>query len=119
MTLVAAMDMDAFAMAVRNLLDNAVNHGAVDGMIEVIVEPPGVIRIRNDGPLVASDLLAGLKHRFVRGESRSTGSGLGLAIVETVMTHGGGRLELFSPAIGRDDGFEARLTVCPDRSQPV
>ncbi len=44
-------------------------------------------------------------------DSRYAGSGRGLAIVETIMTQTGGKLELFSPAQGRGDGFEARLTV--------
>jgi two-component system OmpR family sensor kinase len=56
-------------------------------------------------------VLAGLKRRFVRGETRSAGAGLGLAIAETVMSQSGGKLELFSPAPGRDDGFEARLML--------
>jgi two-component system OmpR family sensor kinase len=110
-TLVARMDMDAFAMAVRNLIDNAANHGAVDGPVEVRVEPDGVIRVVNAGPVVAPQVLAGLKRRFARGETRHPGAGLGLAIVETIMRQTGGKLELFSPATGRNDGFEARLSV--------
>jgi two-component system, OmpR family, sensor kinase len=110
-TLIARMDMDAFAMAARNLIDNAANHGPIDGRVDVKVEPHGVIRIVNEGAVVPPDVLAGLKSRFARGETRYAGSGLGLAIVETIMTQTGGKLELFSPALGRGDGFEARLTV--------
>jgi two-component system OmpR family sensor kinase len=110
-TMVARMDMDAFAIAARNLIDNAVKHGAPEGQIEVRVTPDGVIRIVNEGPLVPPDALAIIKERFKRGQSRSAGSGLGLAIVETITAQTGGKLELFSPASGRDDGFEARLTV--------
>lgn len=110
-TLVARMDMDAFAMAARNLIDNAANHGAIDGTVEVTVEPNGVIRVINAGPVVSPDALAGLKRRFARGETRTAGSGLGLAIVEMIMNQTDGKLELFSPARGRDDGFEAQLTL--------
>ena len=110
-TLVAHMDMDAFAIAVRNLIDNAVNHGAADGRIEVEVEPDGTIRVANEGPVVPPEVLAGLKRRFARGATESAGTGLGLAIAETIMNQTGGRLELLSPAPGRDDGFEARLMV--------
>jgi two-component system OmpR family sensor kinase len=110
-TLVARIDMDAFAIAVRNLIDNAVNHGALEGQIDVQVTPGDVIRIINEGPIVPSDALANLKDRFVRWQSRSAGSGLGLAIVETISAQTGGKLELFSPAPGRTDGFEARLTL--------
>jgi two-component system OmpR family sensor kinase len=37
------------------------------------------------------------------------GIGLGLSIVEEIMRQAGGRLELFSPARGGHDGFEAIL----------
>ena len=110
-TLVARMDMDAFAMVVRNLIDNAANHGAADGRIEVQVGPDRTISIVNDGPVVPPDVLAGLKRRFVRGESPGAGAGLGLAIAETVMSQTGGRLALLSPAPGRADGFAAQVTL--------
>jgi len=110
-TLVARMDMDAFAMVVRNLIDNAAYHGADGGRIEIEVGADGMIRVTNGGPVVPPQVLAGLKRRFVRGETGSAGAGLGLAIAETIMSQTGGKLELFSPAPGRDDGFEARLTV--------
>ncbi len=109
--LIARMDMDAFAIAVRNLIDNAVNHGPRDGVVEVRVEPGGVIRVINGGPPIAPGVLRGLTRRFARGETRHAGAGLGLAIVETIINRTGGRLELLSPASGRNDGFEARLVV--------
>jgi two-component system OmpR family sensor kinase len=110
-TLVAAMDMDAFAMAARNLIDNALAHGAAEGPVDVKVEAGGVVRVINDGPAVSAETLARLKQRFARGDTRHAGSGLGLAIVETVMTQADGKCELFSAAPGREDGFEARLTM--------
>jgi len=111
--LVARVDMDAFAIAVRNLIDNAINHGAPEGQVVVGVEPVRVVRVVNKGPIVPPEALAKLKERFMRGESRSAGSGLGLAIVETIVAQTGGTLELFSPAPGEPDGFEARLTLSP------
>ena len=51
-TLMARMDMDAFATVVRNLIDNAANHGTAGGRVDVEVAPEGVIRIINDGPVV-------------------------------------------------------------------
>ena len=101
------MDVDAFAMAVRNLLDNAAIHGT--GTVEVRLDSAGCVRVVNDGPVVPTAVLAGLTRRFARGRTDVAGSGLGLAIVETIMEQAGGRLRLASPAPGRADGFEARL----------
>ncbi|MCX5497533.1 ATP-binding protein [Kaistia dalseonensis] len=109
--LLARMDMDAFAIAARNLIDNAAHHGEADGPVDIRVEPEGVVRVINNGPVVPPDVLAGLKRRFARGETGHTGSGLGLAIVETIMAQTGGRLDLLSPAEGRAGGFEARLVL--------
>lgn len=112
--LCAAMDMDAFAMVVRNLIHNAVNHGAPEGRIDVEVGTHGDLTITNEGPVVPPEVLAGLKGRFVRGASRSSGAGLGLAIVETVISQVGGKLELLSPAPGRSEGFAARVKFGKD-----
>jgi len=103
-------------MAVRNLLDNAANHGAAEGPIEVIVEPPRTLRVRNGGPVVSPDVLDGLTQRFARGHTRHNGSGLGLAIVETIMVQTGGRLTLRSPVPGSDSAFEACLTLADPRA---
>lgn len=107
----APIDLDAFAMAARNLIDNAIAHGAPGGKIEVIVSAGNVLRVLNEGPVVPATVLHGLKRRFARGETRAAGTGLGLAIVEQVMVQSGGRFDLASPPEGRSDGFEAKLTL--------
>ena len=111
--LCAHMDMDAFAMVVRNLIDNAVNHGAPGGRIDVRAgsDPDGIVCITNEGPVVPAEALAALTRRFVRGQTRSAGAGLGLAIAKTILSQTGGNLELSSPAPGREDGFEARVRL--------
>ena len=81
------------------------------GAIEVRLEPHGVVRVVNDGPIVPTGGPCGLTQRFARGRTDVAGSGLGLAIVETIMEQSGGRLTLASPAPGRDGGFEARLEL--------
>ena len=109
--LLAHMDMDAFAIAMRNLIDNAIKHGDPAGPIEVGVAAGRTVFVRNAGPTIPPGDLAALKQRFARGPSAATGSGLGLAIVEAVMRQAGGTLALFSPPAGRSSGFEARLTL--------
>lgn len=107
---IAAIDPDAFAIALRNIVENALAHGAKDSPVRIEVETPR-IRIFNHGPIVSPDDLAGLKQRFIRGKTSATGTGLGLAIADMIMTQTGGQLELFSPAAGQTDGFEADLVL--------
>jgi len=88
---------------VRNLLDNALAHGA--GQIRLsarLVTPQlqgprpsaahaeALLEVSDDGEGVAAALASGLFERFRKGRSGSPGSGLGLAIVsEVVRSHGG------------------------------
>jgi two-component system, OmpR family, sensor kinase len=106
----STMDVDAFAIAMRNLIDNALKHGRVDGDVEVKVEDHA-ISVRNGGAVVNPEIIAGLRHRFARGTSEADGSGLGLSIVEAIAAQSGQRLDLSSPPAGQEEGFEARLTV--------
>ncbi|WP_145111542.1 sensor histidine kinase [Cereibacter sediminicola] len=103
--LAARMDPDAFAILARNLVENALLHGA--GPVEVELGAGG-LRVTNGGPPVPPDLLDRITLRFQRGTSLREGSGLGLAIAAGIAKGAGWRLELLSPAPGRADGFEAR-----------
>lgn len=107
----ARIDLDAFGIVLRNLLDNAQRHGAPGGRILVSVEAPATLTVTNSGPIVPPDKLAALTQRFVRGHTSAEGSGLGLAIVETIVTQAGGKLQLLSPVPGQEDGFYARMTL--------
>ncbi len=109
--LIRNVDIDAFAIVLRNLIENALVHGPAEEPVTVRIDADGAIRIVNAGETVAPDDLAGLKRRFRRGRTNAAGSGLGLAIAERIITQMGGRLDLFSPAPGQADGFEARITM--------
>lgn len=110
-TLVRNVDIDAFAIVMRNLIENALIHGPEEGEVAVKVDPGGVIRIVNGGEPLSPDELASLKKRFWRGKTKASGSGLGLAIAERIVVQMGGRLDLLSPATSQADGFEARVTL--------
>lgn len=112
--LMAAIDPDAFAIAVRNLVENALKHGAAGQPVQVIVTGAGVVRVRNQGSLVGPADLERLGRPFVRGDTTADGSGLGLSIARTILEQAGGALALHSPASGVEDGFEAVL-VLPGR----
>lgn len=91
--------LDDLRDMVRNLLDNALAHGA--GRIRLSARlaaphPPGagcaeaLLEVADDGPGVPEGLAASLFERFRKGRPGSPGSGLGLAIVsEVVRSHGG------------------------------
>jgi two-component system, OmpR family, sensor kinase len=103
------MDADAFAILMRNLIENAIRHGTPDGQIDVMTMEGGVVRVLNAGAVVAPEVLSRLKMRFERGATSAKGAGLGLAIADAIATGAGGRLDLMSPASGHRDGFEADL----------
>lgn len=109
-----AVDPDALGIALHNLIDNALSHSPSGAAIEIVVGPGATVHVVNGGPPIKQDTLAKLKTRFERGGRKGAhGAGLGLSIVEEIMRQAGGRLDLFSPARGRRDGFEATL-VFPD-----
>lgn len=122
--LIVAIDPDALGIALQNLIDNALSHGTPCATIEIVIGPGPTVRVVNDGPTIGPDKLAKLKGRFERaGPKGAPGTGLGLSIVEEIMRQAGGRLELYSPARDRSDGFEAMLVFPAElrssRSQEV
>ncbi len=105
------LDADAFAILMRNLVENALKHGASEGPVDIVLSEDGVVRVVNGGPVVPPEIMARLKGRFERGDATGTGAGLGLAIAETIAAGAGAALDLASPAPGRSDGFEAALRL--------
>ncbi len=103
----ARIDIDAFGIILRNLIDNALHHGPEGGQVQLSLDGSGALHVINDGAVVPPERLARLTDRFERGGAAAGGSGLGLAIVDTILAQSGGRLDLHSPARGREDGFEA------------
>lgn len=111
--LLAPMDADAFAILLRNLIENALKHGPEGEPVTVELAAGNRVRVINGGPPVPSERLARLTARFERGPTDAPGSGLGLAIAETIVRDAGARLDLLSPAQGREDGFEA-VVILPE-----
>lgn len=113
------LDPDAFGIICRNLVENALRHGAATGPVDVALSQDGTFGVSNDGPVVPADVLARLAERFERG--RAGGSGLGLAIVAAIAGRIGTRLVLESPRPGGDGGLRAslRLPVTPAETRPL
>lgn len=107
----AAVDADAYAIVVRNLVENALVHGAAQAPIGVHLSTGGVLTVTSEGPPVPPETLARLREPFERGSARRDGSGLGLAIVSAIATGAGGTLALASPIPGSSSGFQATFAV--------
>ena len=110
------LDPDAFGILLRNLIDNALRHGAETGRIDVTLAADGRLTVANDGPVVPPDVLSRLTTRFERGNAGNDGSGLGLAIVAAIAERLDSTIVLRSPASGRDQGFEADIMLPVERS---
>lgn len=109
--LIRAVDVDAFAIVMRNLIENAVIHRTAGTPVEISVDATGSIRVTNECPPIPPLDLADLKKRFHRGRTAATGSGLGLPIADRILRQMGGELHLRSPIPGRASGFEALVIL--------
>ncbi|MBW4716433.1 HAMP domain-containing histidine kinase [Saccharothrix sp. SC076] len=96
---------------VRNLVSNAVRHGAFPITVTVDGTDPARVRVvvADSGPGLPAELAPHVFDRFVRGDharSQTGGSGLGLAIARENTRLHGGRLE-----VAHDGGAVFTLTV--------
>ena len=120
----SAIDPDAFAILIRNLLDNAIKHGAIqngaiqnrvikhtekDQPIEISFSANGLLTIVNDASVIPAEILTQLRQRFVRSNVSAQGMGLGLAIADAIVSGTGATMTFNSPATGRVDGFEVSV----------
>lgn len=103
-------DFDALAIALRNLVENAL-HYAGGSAVELIVGPASTLTVRDHGPGVDGERLQALQQRHVRDSAERAGYGLGLSIVATIAAKHDARLTLTSPLPGESGGFEARLRL--------
>ena len=106
-------DLDAVGLALRNLVENALVHGAGGTVIRVESHDDGdsaSLAVVDDGPGVPAATVATLTKRFARGAGAAgSGAGLGLSIVDTLARRMGATLVLMSPPDGQPTGFDARL----------
>ncbi|MDQ0012152.1 two-component system OmpR family sensor kinase [Variovorax boronicumulans] len=109
---VAFGDVDALAIALRNLVENALRYGG-DGRVVIEVAAPCTLVVRDFGPGVNAAQLKTLQQRHVRHGSDRAGYGLGLSIVGTIVEKHNAKLELASPPVGAAQGFEARIVLRP------
>lgn len=103
---VSTLDIDAFAILARNLIENALKHGDESQPVHVVLSDDGCFSVISPGPVLAPELIAAMTRRFVRGATVADGAGLGLSIVQAILHGVGGKIAFVSPASGRADGLE-------------
>ena len=104
------VDPDAFAIAFKNLLENAARYGSPGKPITVALSADGRITVSNRVDHTLEPDVNVYRQRFKRGGTLIPGSGLGLAIVDKLMRQMNGRLALRSARSDQGDAvFEAEL----------
>lgn len=106
------------ARVLSNLIENSRRYGKTPGTNMARVEITGrsaqdwvMLRVRDRGPGVPTDMLPNLTKPFFRGDTArtaATGAGLGLAIVEKTIQRMGGA---FALANGRTGGLGALIRL--------
>jgi PAS domain S-box-containing protein len=87
--------------AISNLLANALEHGDPGRPVGLSVDGWGgavVVKVKNDGPPIPSDLQPLLFEPFSRGSTSRHGLGLGLFIVKEIAAAHGGSIDVESSA---------------------
>jgi len=106
-------DREAIALALRNLLDNAVKYSPESSTVRVSVESSGAlttISVADQGAGIPPAEQRDIFRKFVRGSAARAlnvkGTGIGLAIAEHIVKAHGGRLEVKS-----EPGQGSRFTI--------
>jgi signal transduction histidine kinase len=117
-------DREAIALAIRNLLDNAVKYSPESSTVRVTVESRDAltaISVVDEGPGIPPAEQQAIFLKFVRGTAARAsdvkGTGIGLAMADHIVRVHGGRLEVASEP-GRGSRFTILLPAVPDRAQP-
>jgi signal transduction histidine kinase len=115
----AVVDADELAIAVRNLVGNALKYGGSGGSIRVQAAVRGdqaVFEVADQGPGIAPDELPRVFDRYFRStRSRQAGiegSGLGLFIVKRIVELHGGHVEAES-RVGAGSTFRIEIPATP------
>ena len=101
-------DIDTLAIALRNLIDNALTYSSGPVELAVQTQPPALI-VRDSGPGIAAHDLNAVQQRHVRADAAHLGYGLGLSIVGSIARQHGASFSLTSPVPGRSSGLQAML----------
>lgn len=105
------LDPDAVGILFRNLIENALKHGAQDCVVEASLDANGLLSVANDGPVLPADMMQRLMLRFERGNGKIGGSGLGLSIIKAIIERTGMTVNVISPRPERPHGVEVQVRL--------
>jgi signal transduction histidine kinase len=131
-------NLDAMAMLVRNLLDNAIKYTPAGGQVTISAavgeQPPGaapiapgpwtpttgvIIQVEDTGPGIPAEHLPHIFERFYRVDKararRQGGAGLGLALVRAIVEAHNGWVGVDS-TVGKGSAFTVYLPLSPPRA---
>jgi signal transduction histidine kinase len=118
-------DATRLTQVVSNLLDHAAEHTDPGGQISLSGERDGkiaVIRVKDTGVGIPSDMLPRVFKMFTHAERSSDraqgGLGVGLALVEHLVRLHGGTVTASSPGSGKGSQFMVRLPVADAHKAP-
>jgi two-component system, OmpR family, sensor histidine kinase MtrB len=116
------VDVDLLDLTIRNLLRNAIHHGAPPVVFSAWRTPTVFgLRVEDHGPGVAPAFVPRLFDRFQRSDPSGPGLGLGLAIVRELVELNHGTVQ-YQPGTDRGAAFVLELPVRdehPHRTPPV
>jgi signal transduction histidine kinase len=107
--LMVRADPHALALAVRNLIENALKHTPPGTEIEVVLSQPATIGVMDRGSGIPAADHDRVFRRFQRGTTTASGTGLGLAIVREILRQHGGTVRIEN----RPDGGSAFMLELP------
>jgi two-component system OmpR family sensor kinase len=105
-------DLDTLGIALRNLIENALEHSGETSRVRVRITNLPTIEVIDNGPGMSEAERQTLTQPFQRGTTSGPGHGIGLAIVNAVAQQMQGHLELISPHEG-GPGLQARIHLRP------
>jgi two-component system CheB/CheR fusion protein len=119
-------DDTRLTQVVGNLLNNAAKYTEEGGEIWLSArqeDGEAVIRVRDNGIGIAPEMLPHLFEPFTQAtrslDRAQGGLGLGLTVVKRLVELHGGRVDVYSPGLGRGSEFIVRLRALSDSEIPA
>jgi len=113
----ADIDVDAFAVVLRNLLENAISYRKGSEPIEILIVGMNTIQVRNHSQTMTPDELNALQKPFERGKAKKAGTGIGLSIVATIIEQVGGTFTISSEPNKKHSIFAATVDFPPSNNR--